>query len=138
MHLTREPFIRGAMIAYRMAIWHPEFVTHIFTACVPHILLSAEWVEPESLTKIYPTLGYQFQFGSGLIEQETRTKRGIHKVLNAMYDGRTSDNQPAMNPSKGVDFDLAARLEKTALLSEEELEYYVDEFARNGLGAACM
>jgi hypothetical protein len=121
-----------------MAIWHPEFVTHIFTACVPHILMSAEWVEPESLTKMFPTLGYQVQFASGLIEQETRAKEGIRIFLNAMYGGRTSDNQSAMDPSKGVDFDLAARLEKTALLSEVELEYYVNEFARNGLDAACM
>ncbi|KAJ5969560.1 hypothetical protein N7501_005808 [Penicillium viridicatum] len=42
-----------------------------------------------------------------------------------------------MDSNKGLDFYLAARLDKTALLSEEELEYYVNEFARNGLDAAC-
>ncbi|KAK9850743.1 hypothetical protein MYU51_011851 [Penicillium brevicompactum] len=42
-----------------------------------------------------------------------------------------------MDPNKGLNFDLAAQLERAAVLSEEELEYYVNEFARNGLGAAC-
>ncbi|EAU30132.1 predicted protein [Aspergillus terreus NIH2624] len=127
----------GCMIAYRMATWHPDFVTHMFTACVPYLLPNAEWVEIERIAKIYPTFGYQLQFGSGVIEQETQTKEGIRKFLNSTYDGRTSDNQSAIDATMGIDFDLVAQLEKTALLSEEELEYYVNEFARNGLHGAC-
>jgi hypothetical protein len=124
------------MVAYKTAFWHPEFVTHIFTACVPYTLPRPQWVEFETLTKVFPTLGYQAQFGSGLVEQKTQSEDGIRHFLTALYGGQT-EGEYAMSALTGVDFKKAPYLSKPRLVNEKDMEYYVNEFSRNGLAGPC-
>ncbi|KAJ6120163.1 hypothetical protein N7523_004443 [Penicillium sp. IBT 18751x] len=126
----------GAMVAYKMAFWHPEFVTHIFTVCVPYSLPSPQWVEFETYATMFPTLGYQAQFGSGLIEQKTQSADGIRHFLTALYGGQSKD-QCALSAFTGVDFQKACHLSRPRFVNEEEMEYYVHEFSRNGLAGPC-
>ncbi|KAJ5677527.1 uncharacterized protein N7477_003160 [Penicillium maclennaniae] len=128
----------GAMVAYKMAFWHPEFVTHIFTVCVPYSLPSPQWVEFEFEidATIFPTLGYQAQFSSGLIEQKTQSADGIRHSLTALYGGQ-SKGQSAMSAFTDVDFEKARHLSRPQFVNEEEMEYHVHEFSRNGLTGPC-
>jgi hypothetical protein len=114
-------------------------VTHLFTCAVPYLPTSAQYVPLEVVVKFLPSLGYQLQFGSeeGVIESHTQDKTGIRNYLNALYGGRTSDGRAAMTPEKGVDVELMSKLERSGLISEEELEFYVEEYSRHGLREPC-
>ncbi|KAH8424945.1 alpha/beta fold hydrolase [Aspergillus melleus] len=129
----------GAVIAYRVALWHPTFITHLFTFAIPYIPPSPKWIETEDMLKMFPSLGYQLQFGSddGIIESFAKDKDGIRAFLNTLYGGRTADGKYAIDVTKGVDLEVAKTLGHTPLLAEEELDYYVDVYSRNGLRGPC-
>ena len=97
------------------------------------------FIPTDVLVNFLPTLGYQLQFGSkeGIIESVTKDKAGIRNFLNALYGGETSDGKVAMTAEKGVDLDLMSSLKRSPFVSEDELDYYVEEYSRNGLAAPC-
>jgi soluble epoxide hydrolase/lipid-phosphate phosphatase len=130
---------RGCMVAYRFALEYPSFVTHMFTCAVPYYAPTEQFIPTEVVVKFLPSLGYQLQFGSkeGIIESATKDKAGIRNFLNALYSGRTTDGKEAGTAEKGFDLDLISSLERSAFVSEDELDYYVEEFARNGFSAPC-
>lgn len=129
----------GCAIAYRFALEYPSFVTHLFTCAVPYLPTSENYVPLETVVKFLPSLGYQLQFGSkeGLIESHTQDKTGIRNFLNALYGGRTADGKGAMTPENGADLELMPTLGRSPLISEDELNYYVEEYSRHGLHAPC-
>lgn len=130
---------RGAVIAYRVALWHPTFVSHLFTFAIPYIAPTPQWLETEDLMKLFPSLGYQLQFGSaeGIIESFAKDKAGIRAFLNTLYGGVTSEGKYAIDVTKGADLELAPTLNHTPLLSPEELDYYVEVYSRNGMRGPC-
>lgn len=132
-------FHRGCAIAYRFALEFPSFVTHLFTCAVPYLPTSEKYIPLEVITKFLPSLGYQLQFGSaeGIIESHTQDKAGIRNYLNAVFGGRTSDGKGAVTPEAGADLELMPRLNRSAFISEEELDFYVEEYSRNGLRGPC-
>jgi hypothetical protein len=42
-----------------------------------------------------------------------------------------------MTPAEGYNAELAPALERSPLVGEEELEYYIDEYARKDLRGPC-
>lgn len=130
---------RGCAIAYRFALEFPSYVTHLFTCAVPYLPTSEKYIPLEVITKFLPSLGYQLQFGSaeGIIESHTKDKAGIRNYLNAVFGGRTSDGKGAVTPEAGADLKLMPKLDRSAFISEEELDFYVEEYSRNGLRGPC-
>jgi hypothetical protein len=137
--MSRTNNYRGCAIAYRFALEFPSFVTHLFTCAVPYLATSENYIPLEAIVKFLPSLGYQLQFGSkeGLIESHTQDKAGIRNFLNALYGGRTADGKVAMTPETGADLELMPTLGRSPLISEDELNYYVEEYSRHGLHAPC-
>ena len=62
---------------------------------------------------------------------------GIRNYLNALYGGLTADGKGAMTPETGADLELMPTLGRSPLISEDELNYYVEEYSRHGLHAPC-
>lgn len=54
-----------------------------------------------------------------------------------MYFGRSPEGVLAMTPAEGYNAKLAPALNRSELVNEEELEYYVREYARKGLRDPC-
>lgn len=79
------------------------------------------------------------QFGSedGVIESHTQSKEGIRLFLNSLYGGLTQDGKKAITAASGIDFECLPQLSASKLLDEEEMNYYVNEFSRNGLRGPC-
>ncbi|PYH45625.1 alpha/beta-hydrolase [Aspergillus saccharolyticus JOP 1030-1] len=144
----------GAALAYRVALWHPTLVTHVFTVCVPYSPPTRHFLSLEEFTrKIAPHFGYQLQFRSGALERALQSKERIARFLSALYGGLTvgggdsvsdegggggdadvdDEPAPAFDAEVGVLWDRLERVGASRLLSEEELEYYATEYARNGL-----
>ncbi|GLB12010.1 hypothetical protein AtubIFM57258_009287 [Aspergillus tubingensis] len=124
----------GAALAYRVALWHPELVTHIFTVCVPYAAPTRKYLALEDMVEnIAPHFAYQLQFRSGNLEDVIFSKEDIEKFLSALYGGRTDDRDVAFDAEYGVLLDRMELVRPSPLLSEVELEYYANEFSRNGL-----
>lgn len=124
----------GAALAYRVALWHPELVTHLFTLCVPFAAPTRRYIPLEEfVATIAPHFAYQLQFRSRELEHAIRTEDDVKKFLSALYGGRTDDGQIAFYAEEGVILENMFRLRPSKLLSEEELDYYAHEFSRNGL-----
>ncbi|OQE04380.1 hypothetical protein PENVUL_c033G09213 [Penicillium vulpinum] len=124
----------GAALAYRIALWHPELVSYLFTVCVPYARPMAENISIEELVrKATPHFAYQLQFKSGEVEKVIQSKEEIRQLLLALYGGRTEAGEFGFDAHKGVLFDKIGKLKPSRLLSEEELEFYTNEYARSGI-----
>ncbi|KAJ5200618.1 hypothetical protein N7491_008576 [Penicillium cf. griseofulvum] len=124
----------GAALAYRIALWHPDLVSHLFTVCVPYARPMAQNISIEDLVRnVTPHFAYQLQFKSGELEKVIRSKDEIRQFLLALYGGRTEAGEFGFDAHKGVLVDKLGKLKISKLLSEEELEFYTNEFARSGV-----
>ncbi|KAK2794909.1 hypothetical protein FQN50_009833 [Emmonsiellopsis sp. PD_5] len=124
----------GGFAVYRIAQYHPGFVTHLFSICTPFNPAMKEYIPIETVVKTrVPYFGYQLHFMSGELEKVVRSKRDIRQFLLSMYGGRTPSGEFGFDPTKGVLLDKFQDLQRSKLLSEEELNYYVDEYARTGV-----
>jgi pimeloyl-ACP methyl ester carboxylesterase len=110
----------GAALVYRVALWHPDLVTHVFTVCVPYARPQAQDVALEDLVRTAaPHFAYQLQFASGDLEKVVRSKDEIRQFLIALYGGRTEKGEFGFDAEKGVLLDRVARLKPSRLLSED-------------------
>ncbi|KOS43077.1 hypothetical protein ACN38_g6059 [Penicillium nordicum] len=124
----------GAGLAYRIALWYPELVSHLFTVCVPYARPMAKNISIEDLVRnVTPHLAYQLQLKSGEVEKVIQSKDEIRQFLLALYGGRTEAGEIGFDANKGVLLDKIGHLKPSRLLSEEELEFYTNEFARHGI-----
>ncbi|QQK42375.1 Epoxide hydrolase, putative [Penicillium digitatum] len=107
----------GAGLAYRIALWHPELY----------------FLMEDLIRDVTPNFAYQLQFKSGEVEKVVRSKDEIRQFLLALYGGRTEAGESGFDAYKGVLLDKLGELKLSRLLSEEELEFYTNEFVRNGI-----
>ncbi|OAX84297.1 hypothetical protein ACJ72_01339 [Emergomyces africanus] len=126
----------GGFAVYRIAMHHPGFVTHLFSICTPYTPPLSQYLPIETIVKTkVPYFGYQLQFASGELKEVINSKKDIRQFLLSMYGGRTLSGETGFDVFKGVLLDKFQHLERSKVISEEELNYYVDEYARNGLHA---
>ncbi|PKS11947.1 hypothetical protein jhhlp_001243 [Lomentospora prolificans] len=125
----------GAGLAWRLALWHPKIVRAIFNACVPY------FPPREQYTPLKVIIGagklqnfkYQLQFQGTDVEKEIQGKEKIRQFLNAIFGGKAPDGSYGFTTDDGVVFDKIAELQQTPLVTPEELDYYTEQIARNGI-----
>ncbi|KAI2789469.1 hypothetical protein POX_d04960 [Penicillium oxalicum] len=124
----------GAALSYRIALWHPDLISHLFTVCVPYARPQPTYLSIEDLVNNSAShFRYQIQFADGDVEKVVHTKSDIKQFLAAMYGGRTEKGEVGFDAEKGVLLDKLPSLKPSRLLSEEELDYYATEFSRHGM-----
>ncbi|KAM5444208.1 hypothetical protein MferCBS31731_000725 [Microsporum ferrugineum] len=123
----------GGAVVYRIALYEPAFVTHLFSVCTPYWPPTKEFQPLEKVVEKIPFFGYQVQFANGGLENILRSKEQIRQFLNAIYGGRTANGEGALSIEKGVLLEKLPGIQQTPLLSKSEIDYYVDEFSRTGL-----
>lgn len=111
--------IRGGAIVYRIALYEPDFVTHVFSVCTPYWPPSKQYLSLEQIIAKIPFFGYQAQLANGGLEDIIQSKEEIRQFLNAMYGGRTTDGKPAISMEKGVLLEKLPGVQPTPLLSDE-------------------
>jgi hypothetical protein len=80
-----------------------------------------------------PHFAYQLQFASGELEKVIKSDDEIRQFLLALYGGRNEDGQVGFDAHHGVLVDRLGGLRKSRLLEEDEVDFYVREFARSGV-----
>ncbi|KAL9028020.1 MAG: hypothetical protein Q9196_003557, partial [Gyalolechia fulgens] len=125
----------GGLIVYRIALWYPELVSHIFSVCTPYIAPSKNFASLEDLVKSgrLPNFGYQLQFSSGQLENAVQSREQIKQLLNGLYGGRASSGEPAFDVEHGVHLDRLSQLNHTPLVSKQMLDIYANQYAKNGI-----
>jgi pimeloyl-ACP methyl ester carboxylesterase len=129
---------RGGAVVWRVCLWHPEFVTHLFSICTPYFPPGkGKFLSLETRVKtIMPNFAYQLQLASGEPETIVVGKDKIRQFLKGMYGGTTPEKEPSFSVKEGILYDRLDRIQMTPLLSEAELEYYTEEYVRNGIGGS--
>ncbi|KIW95899.1 uncharacterized protein Z519_02964 [Cladophialophora bantiana CBS 173.52] len=125
----------GGTIVYRIAQYYPDLITAVFSICTPYFPPLPKY-EPLGILvqKRLPNFGYQEHFVSGELEEVVKSKAEIRQFLVNLYGGRTKDTREVgFDANKGLDLARQARMGSTKLLADEELDYYVDEYARHGV-----
>ena len=125
---------RGGAIVYRAAQYHPTLITHLFSICTPYFPPSRAY-EPLHLLVAHrlPNFGYQEHFASGELEEALQSRAEIKHFLNGMYGARGPNGEVAFDATKGVFLANLPKLGMNKLLTEAELDYYAQEYARHGL-----
>lgn len=124
----------GGAIVYRVAQHYPDLIGAVFSICTPYFPPNAKYEPLEIQVKSrLPNFAYQVHFASGEIEQHVQSKVEIRQFLNNMYGARTPEGEVAFDSKGCVDLEKQRRVGKTKLLDDEEMNYYVDEYARHGI-----
>ncbi|WPH02972.1 Hypothetical protein R9X50_00584400 [Acrodontium crateriforme] len=133
----------GGMVVYRTAQWCADIVSHVFSVATPYAQPQPQFISTEQLVAAGMTMfGYQLQFGSEdqVIEKAVHNEAKIRKWLTGLYGGKPSGGRVIMTPEKGVDLSIVeddSEIGMSPLLNQEELDYYVAEWSRNGVHGPC-
>ena len=124
----------GGAIVYRVALWHPELVAHIFAVCTPYSTPNKTKVDLAEVVRTkLPNFGYQLHLASGEVEKHIQTKAQIREFLNALYGGKGPNGETGFNTSNGPEYENLPKLGPTRLLTSEMLDFYAEQYARNGI-----
>ncbi|KAK5946351.1 hypothetical protein PMZ80_000493 [Knufia obscura] len=129
----------GGAIVYRVSQFKRDLVKAVFSICTPYEMPRAGYTPLKQLVaKQIPNFAYQLHFASGEIEEAVQSPSEIRSFLNSLYGARTvtadgSRGGSAFDANGRVALDLLPKMGKSKLLSDEEMDYYVREYARHGI-----
>ena len=88
----------------------------------------------ETMVKtVLPNFAYQLRLASGEVEERITTRAQIREFLNVIYGGRGKNGEVGFDVRKGPIYENLALAEPSPLVSAEMLDFYADEYARNGM-----
>ncbi|KAM0347167.1 hypothetical protein ACHAPU_005108 [Fusarium lateritium] len=121
----------GGMIVWKVASWYPELIKGVFSVCTPYLPPRETFISLEALIESGHLLNfrYQLQLKGPDVESRLQGEEKIRQFLNALYGGRTPDGHPGFSTEDGVYFDKLAELSHSRLISEEELDFYAQQYA---------
>ncbi len=125
----------GGALAWRMALWHPDRLRGVFSVCTPFLPPSpGPFLPLADLLKLLPNFAYQAQMAGDELWQAVQGEARLRKFLQVMYGGRAVDTkQRLFDVATGLDLAHLDQAGPTPLLSEDEIAFYVQEYARHGL-----
>lgn len=124
----------GGMVVWRFALWHPEMLKGVFSICTPYAPISVDFVDIPQLIQRLPNFTYQAQLAGPDVEREIGSDPvKLRGLLNGVYGATGSDGSHVFTVDKGVHFENLDKMGKSPLLSDEEIDYYVKQYSRNGM-----
>lgn len=127
----------GGAVVWRLCLWHPQLIRAVFSVCTPYAPPAREFTSKKDLVAtVLPNFGYQLQFEGAQLEEKIQSlgREGIRKFLSALYGSRDAEGKAVMRAKDGVALEkLDQEVGKTPSMSEEELEFYVSQYERNGI-----
>ena len=121
---------------YRVYLWYPDLVSHIFSVCTPYKAPTRSFIPLEQVVTGFPNWKYQVVLASGVVEEHIKTPEEIKQFLNALYGGKGEKGEVGFSVTTGPIWENLGKLRRTRLVAEEVLGWYAREYERNGVGSS--
>lgn len=139
-------------MVFRVALWYPRLVSHLFSVCTPYAPPNRGPEIPLKtiVDKYIPSFGYQLQLSSGEVGKQVDTHEKVKGFMKGIYGGRGSNGEVAFNIKHGVQYHNLLKISESSLLSDhvsgflssaastlirffaQNAEFYAREYMRNG------
>lgn len=124
----------GGALVWRFALWHPDLLRGVFSICTPYASPSAVYLDLEATVERLPNFRYQVQLAGPDVEREIGSDPAkLRAMLSGLYGARGPNREVVFSTQQGVNFEHLDKMGKSPLLSDEEIEFYVRQYARNGM-----
>ncbi|KAF3770480.1 alpha/beta-hydrolase [Cryphonectria parasitica EP155] len=124
----------GGMLVWRFALWHPELLKGVFSICTPYVPPSPVFIDIPDMIKRLPNFSYQAQLAGPDVEREIGSDPDkIRGWLKGMYGAQGPAGEHVFSVEKGVFFENIDKMGDCPLLNAEEVDFYVQQYARNGV-----
>ncbi|EOO02733.1 putative epoxide hydrolase protein [Phaeoacremonium minimum UCRPA7] len=123
----------GGSFAWRFALWHPELLKAVFSICTPYNQPLPVYVSLEQLVERLPNFRYQLRLAGPDAEREIVTPQRIRGLLSGLYGGRGPEGEIGFTVAEGPIFENLEKIENSPIVSSEDMDYYVQEYSRNGM-----
>jgi soluble epoxide hydrolase/lipid-phosphate phosphatase len=119
----------GGVVVYRLALHYPKLVSAVFSVCTPFTVPKSSFVD----ATVLPNFKYQLHLRGPEVEANIVGEEKIRQFLNGMYGGLTPTGIRPFSVSDGVNFEALPTVGTSPLVSKEEMDFYVQSYARNGM-----
>ncbi|RLN86356.1 hypothetical protein BBJ28_00004564, partial [Nothophytophthora sp. Chile5] len=133
----------GGNMAWRMCLYHPERVLAVCGVCTPFAPPREQYLSLEVMCGILPQFKYQL-FLADATNAGKALDASPRRLLTAIFRGKTeqgpeSEVLPLREWLMAVDSDLDHMIfkERSAMISEQEMQYYIDQYTQSKLTSAC-
>ncbi|KAF2144079.1 uncharacterized protein K452DRAFT_267217 [Aplosporella prunicola CBS 121167] len=124
----------GGAVVYRVALWKPSLVSHVFAISTPYMPPAKTYISLEDLVKgPVPQFAYQLNLASKEPEEGIKTREQLTGFLRVISGGKGPNGEMAFTAEKGVILENLEKIQKGPWMSDKELDFYVDQYSRNGL-----
>ncbi|KAK5664226.1 hypothetical protein OQA88_442 [Cercophora sp. LCS_1] len=123
----------GGAVVWKTAMWYPEIVHAVISVCTPYFAPREAWIAPEDLVKMLPNFKYQLHLAGPEVEAKIVGEEKLRQFLSALYGARGPNKEAAFTTAQGVVFENLDKLGQSPLLTPEEVDFYVKEYARKGM-----
>lgn len=120
----------GGAIAQRIYLYYPKLVSRLALFCTPYYPPLRKYYPLEELVKMVPTFEYQIALCEPNTEHDLADRGSIERFFKAIHRG-IGDGGPMIQVRSGF-VKALGNWDRGKLLSQKDLEYYVDQYARNG------
>ncbi|PVV02491.1 hypothetical protein BB560_003053 [Smittium megazygosporum] len=124
----------GGSIVWRAAMWYPSYVVAVISVCTPYSPPPPEPVKLSNITKVHKNWMYQAFFRTKLAADDLNNNvelflKSIHRTFDEqVYSSVFSSSIPIY---KRTITDVGD-IKRSKLLSQQELDYYVEQYKING------
>jgi len=121
----------GGAVVWRTAMWYPELVKAVFSVCTPyHHPTQGEFHSLQTIVDAghLRNFAYQLQFEGPEVETRCQGREKVKQFLNSMHGGFGPQREVGFRTEQGILFENLPKLKRSALLSEEELDHYADQY----------
>jgi len=80
-----------------------------------------------------PNFKYQLHLRGPEVEATIVGPEKLRQFFNGMYGGKTPNEERVFDAYKGIIFENLPKVSKAPLLNDEEMDYYVQQYNRNGM-----
>ncbi|KAH7482242.1 Bifunctional epoxide hydrolase 2 [Phytophthora ramorum] len=132
----------GSYAGYRFCLYHPERVIAVCGVCTPFIPPRKQYLSLDDMCKFLPQFQYQ-QFLADATNSGKVLDASPRRLLTAIFRRKTEygpkeEMMPLHEWLKVVNTDLEHTMfrDRSVMLSEEEMEFYVDQYTQSKFTSA--